>query len=124
MTARGLKMDRTFTIGLIVYNIASPFTPVLIRGIQEYLKQHNYFSIIISTDWDPELESEAVHQLISRSIDGIIFVESWRDESNKTLDLANKPMFLFTGSLMGLMLIQWFWMIVMAHAWQSNIWSN
>jgi len=102
MTARGLKMDRTFTIGLIVYNIASPFTPVLIRGIQEYLKQHDYFSTIISTDFDPDLESEAVHQLISRSIDGVIFVESWRDESNKPLDLANKPYVfvyrLFNGS--------------------------
>ena len=102
MTARGLKMDRTFTIGLIVYNIASPFTPVLIRGIQEYLKQRDYFSVILSTDWDPDLESEAVHQLISRSIDGIIFVESWRDESNITLDLANKPYVfvyrLFNGS--------------------------
>ncbi len=91
MTARGLKMDRTFTIGLIVYNIGSPFTPVLIRGIQEYLKQHDYFSIIISTDWDPNLESEAVHQLIGRSIDGVIFVETWRDEPNNPLDLANKP---------------------------------
>lgn len=91
VAARGLKMDRTYTIGLVVYNIASPFTPVLIRGIQEYLKQHDYFSIIISTDWDPDLEGEAVHQLISRSIDGVIFVETWRDESNNTLDLANKP---------------------------------
>ncbi|MBI9050192.1 MAG: LacI family DNA-binding transcriptional regulator [Anaerolineaceae bacterium] len=92
LTARGLKMDRTFTIGLIVYNIASVFTPVLIRGIQEYLKQNDYFSIIISTDWDPELESKAVQQLISRSIDGVIFVETWRDESNnKSLDLAKKP---------------------------------
>jgi DNA-binding LacI/PurR family transcriptional regulator len=102
MTARGLKMDRTFTIGLIVYNIASAFTPVLIRGIQEYLRQRGYFSILISTDWDSDLESEAVHQLISRSIDGIIFVESWRDESNNTLDLANKPYVhvyrLFNGS--------------------------
>jgi len=91
MTARGLKTDRTFTIGLVVYNIASPFTPVLIRGIQEFLKQRDYFTVIISTDWDSELESEAVHQLISRSIDGVIFVESWRDETNNTLDLANKP---------------------------------
>ncbi len=91
MTARGLKMDRTFTIGLVVYNIASPFTPVLVRGIQEYLRQRDYFSVIISTDWDSDLETEAVHQLISRSIDGVIFVETWRDESNNTLDLANKP---------------------------------
>ncbi len=91
VAARGLKTDRTYTIGLVVYNIASPFTPVLIRGIQEYLKQHDYFSIIISTDWDPDLEGEAVHQLISRSIDGVIFVETWRDMTNKPLDLANKP---------------------------------
>jgi DNA-binding LacI/PurR family transcriptional regulator len=91
VAARGLKMDRTYTIGLVVYNIASPFTPILIRGIQEYLKQHDYFSIIISTDWDPDLEGEAVHQLISRSIDGVIFVETWRDGSNSPLDLANKP---------------------------------
>lgn len=109
MTARGLKTDRTYTIGLVVYNVASPFTPVLIRGIQEYLKQHDYFSIIISTDWDPDLESNAVHQLISRSIDGVIFVESWRDESNNTLDLANKPYVfvyrLFNGSYANSVLI-------------------
>lgn len=102
VTARGLKMERTFTIGLIVYNIASPFTPVLIRGIQEHLKQNDYFSIIISTDWDSQLEDEAVHQLISRSIDGIIFVESWQEESSMRLDLIDKPYVfvyrLFNGS--------------------------
>jgi DNA-binding LacI/PurR family transcriptional regulator len=91
VAARGLKTNRTYTIGLIVDNIGGPFTPIIIRGIQEYLQQHDYFSVIISTGWDPELKSEAVHQLISRSIDGIIFVESWRDETNNTLDLANKP---------------------------------
>jgi DNA-binding LacI/PurR family transcriptional regulator len=91
MAARSLKTERTNTIGLVVYNIFGPFTGDLIRGIQEYLKQHGYFSVIISTNWDPELEGEAVHQLLSRYIDGVIFVEPWRDETNDTLDLANKP---------------------------------
>jgi LacI family transcriptional regulator len=91
MVARGLKTDRTFTIGIIVDNIVSPFSPLIIRGIQDHLKNHNYFSVIINADWDPEAETEAVHQLISRSIDGIIFVESWLRGANPTLDLANKP---------------------------------
>ncbi len=91
LAARSLKTERTNTIGLVVYNIFGPFTGDLIRGIQEYLKQHGYFSVIISTDWDPELEGEAVHQLLSRYIDGVIFVEPWKDETNDTLDLANKP---------------------------------
>ncbi len=91
LAARSLKTEHTNTIGLVVYNIFGPFTGDLIRGIQEYLKQHGYFSVIISTDWDPELEGEAVHQLLSRYIDGVIFVEPWRDETNDILDLANKP---------------------------------
>jgi LacI family transcriptional regulator len=91
MIARGLKMDRTFTVGIITDNIVSPFTPMIIRGIQDHLKQHNYYSVIINADWDPDAETEAVHQLISRSTDGIIFVESHLRGANPTLDLANKP---------------------------------
>lgn len=91
MVARSLKMDRTYTVGLIVDNIVSPFTPLIIRGIQDYLKIHNYFSVIINADWNPELETEAIRQLISRSVDGVIFVESHLRGNNPTLDLANKP---------------------------------
>ena len=91
MVARSLKTDRTYTIGLIVDNIVSPFTPLIIRGIQDYLKLHNYFSVIINADLNPELETEAIHQLISRSIDGVIFVESHLRGNNSILDLANKP---------------------------------
>jgi DNA-binding LacI/PurR family transcriptional regulator len=91
MIARGLKMDRTFTVGIITDNIVSPFTPQIIRGIQDHLNKHNYFNIIINADWDPEAETEAIHQLISRSTDGIIFVESHLRGANPTLDLANKP---------------------------------
>lgn len=89
--ARGLCTDRSFTIGIIVDNIVSPFSPIIIRGIHDHLRVHNYFSVIINADWDPEVETEAVHELISRSIDGVIFVESWLHAANPTLDLANKP---------------------------------
>jgi LacI family transcriptional regulator len=89
--ARGLRTDQSFTVGLIVDNIVSPFAPAIIRGIQDQLKLHDYFSVIINADWDPAAETEAVHELIGRSIDGIIFVESWLRGTNPTLDLANKP---------------------------------
>jgi len=91
MVARGLRTDRSYAIGLIVDNIVSPFTPLIIRGIQDYLKIYNYFSVIVNADWDPEVETEAIHQLVSRSIDGIIFIESHLRGTNPTLDLVNKP---------------------------------
>lgn len=98
--ARSLKTDRTRTIGIITDNIASPFSPAIIRGIQDYLKTYQYFSVVINGDWNPEVETEAVHELISRSIDGIIFVESWLHDANPTLDLANKP-YVFVHRLFG-----------------------
>ena len=91
LVARGLKTERTHTIGIIIDDIASPFGPIITRGIQDYLKEYGYFSVLINGDWNPEAEIQAIHDLISRSIDGIIFVESWLREAHPALDLASKP---------------------------------
>jgi LacI family transcriptional regulator len=102
MIARGLRTDRTSMIGIIVDNVCSPFTPIIIRAILDHLKMYKYSSVVINADWDPEAETEAIHDLISRSIDGVMFVESWLRGPNPTLDLANKPYVfvhrLFSGS--------------------------
>jgi len=100
LLARSLKTERTHAIGIIIDDIASPFGPIITRGIQDYLKEYGYFSVLINGDWNPEVEIQAVHDLISRSIDGIIFVESWLREANPTLDVANKP-YVFVHRLFG-----------------------
>jgi LacI family transcriptional regulator len=91
IVARSLRTEQTYTIGIVVDDVASPFSPVIIRGIQDYLQQHDYFSIIVNTDRNPHIETKALHDLVSRSIDGIILVESYLRGANPTLDLANKP---------------------------------
>jgi len=91
LIARGLRTDQSFTIGIIVDSIVSPFSPSIIRGIQDHLHQYDYFSLIINADWDPENETRAIRDLIDRSIDGFIFVESWLHSDSPNLDLADKP---------------------------------
>ncbi|GAC1550081.1 MAG: LacI family DNA-binding transcriptional regulator [Herpetosiphon sp.] len=91
LMARGLRTEQSFTIGMIVDNIISPFTPTIIRGIQDHLAEHHYFSIITNGDSDPDVENEVMHRLISRSIDGIIFVEPWMRGRSPILDLEKKP---------------------------------
>jgi LacI family transcriptional regulator len=91
LVARSLRIERTLTVGIIVDNIISPFTPTIIRGIQDYLQEYRYFSVIINTDWNPDSENKAIDELISRSMDGIILVESFRRGSQSGLDLAGKP---------------------------------
>ena len=89
--ARSLRTERSSTIGIITDNIDSPHTTSMVRGIQDCMKQAGYICVIISADWDPEVEREAIHDLVSRSIDGVIFAETWHRTANEALDLANRP---------------------------------
>ncbi|MBN2392518.1 MAG: LacI family DNA-binding transcriptional regulator [Anaerolineae bacterium] len=91
LIARGLRTEQTFTIGLIVENVLSPFIPPITRGIHDYLSQHGYSSLIINSDWDPEVESAAIADLARRHIDGIIFVESYTRSSAEVAKLIERP---------------------------------
>jgi DNA-binding LacI/PurR family transcriptional regulator len=91
LAARSLRTERSSTIGIITDNIDSPHTTMMIRGIQDHVKEDGYICVIISADWDPQNEREAIHDLASRSIDGIIFAETWHRSANEILKLANKP---------------------------------
>lgn len=91
LIARSLRREQTLTIGIIVENFLSPFIPPIIRGIQERLRQYNYFSIVLDSNWDPVLEADAIERLRMRQIDGIIFVESYLRSSEEVAALIDKP---------------------------------
>ncbi len=91
LVARSLKTDRTFAVGIITDTITSPFSPLIIRGIQDHLEESGYISLIINGDWNPETEAKAISTMLSRAVDGLIFVESWLHETNSVLELTDKP---------------------------------
>ena len=91
LIARSLRLEQTFTIGIILENILSPFIPPIIHGIQKRLKQNGYFSLTLDSNWDPAIEIEAIERLDMRQIDGIIFVESYLRSSEEVSALINKP---------------------------------
>lgn len=91
VAARSLRTERSSTIGVIADDIIGPFATKIIRGIQDRLKPEGYLCVIISADWDPDAEREAIHDLVSRSIDGIIFSETWHKTAVEMLDVASKP---------------------------------
>jgi LacI family transcriptional regulator len=100
LAARSLRTDQTNTIGVIVDDLLSPFIPPIVRGIQDYLKQFDYLSLIINSDWDPAMEQDAVNALISRPVDGIIFAEYPHVAANEALQNSNKP-YIFVHRLFG-----------------------
>lgn len=91
LAARSLRTDQTSTIGILVDDLLSPFTPPVVRGIQDQLKENNFFSLIVNSDWDLEQEQAGIASLLSRPVDGIIFVEYSHLTSSEALAKANKP---------------------------------
>ena len=91
IAARSLRTDRTNTIGIIVDDLLSPFTPPIVRGIQDYLNENGFLSLIVNSDWDPEQEQAAIKTLLSRPVDGIIFVEYSHQTTSDVLERSEKP---------------------------------
>lgn len=91
IAARSLRTDRTNTIGIIVDDLLSPFTPPIVRGIQDYLNEYGFLSLIVNSDWDPDQEQSAIKTLLSRPVDGIIFVEYSHQTTSDVLERSNKP---------------------------------
>ena len=91
IASRSLRKDSTNTIGIIVDDLLSPFTPPIVRGIQDDLHEHGFLSLIVNSDWDPDQEQAAIKTLLSRPVDGIIFVEYSHQTTSNALERSNKP---------------------------------
>jgi len=83
--ARGLRLGKSFTIGLIVSDIANGFYSRIARNIEDLAEEHGYNLITCSTDEDIERELRLIKLLRSKQVDGMIVSSSQKnpEEFNK-----------------------------------------
>lgn len=70
--ARGLKRDRSFSIGMIVADITNPFSTSILRGVEDICTKNGYSLMVCNTDNDPEKEKEYIMMMQTHRIDGLI----------------------------------------------------
>ncbi|MGH2916037.1 MAG: LacI family DNA-binding transcriptional regulator [Solirubrobacteraceae bacterium] len=70
--ARGLKTNRSFTVGVLIPDITNPLFPPIVRGIEDALAPDGYTPLIVNTDSDPERERSAIEAMLARQVDGLI----------------------------------------------------
>lgn len=102
LAARGLRTRRTNSIGIVVDDIMSAFVPPIVRGIQDRLAESGYSGVVVNVDWDPDRERAAIDELLSRSVDGILFVEYSHRMADDLLDRLTRPHY-FVHRLFGAM---------------------
>ena len=84
-SARGLKLQRSNTIGLVIADITNPFYSELAAGVLSSAKKWGYHVILAAMDEEPTMEEEYLNVLMEKRVDGILAVatgenqRTWRD---------------------------------------------
>ena len=60
------------TIGVVIADIANPFSSILLKGIGDCCKQYGYNVMSAFTDNDPEREKECILSLVDQQVEGLI----------------------------------------------------
>lgn len=70
--ARSLKRQRTHVVGILLPDIANPFSAELVRGIQDALLPRGYSSFISASERSVQREQAALRALFDHRADGIV----------------------------------------------------
>lgn len=73
--AQSLRKKRTYTIGVIVEEIGDAYGSLVISGIEQYLRQKNYFFLTVVHRHDPELLERYAQILMERGVEGFITID-------------------------------------------------
>ncbi len=74
--ARGLRIGKSFTLGLIVSDIANGFYSRIARNLEDLAEENGYNLITCSTDEDIERELRLIKLLREKQVDGLIISSS------------------------------------------------
>lgn len=72
--ARGLKTNKTKTVGILIPNLEQPFCTSIVASIENILIKFGYSTIICDYKENKELEKEKLQFLINKMVDGIIMM--------------------------------------------------
>jgi DNA-binding LacI/PurR family transcriptional regulator len=74
--ARSLRIQRTYTIGVIAEEIGDAYGSMVISGIEEYLRKHDFFFLTVIHRHDPKLLHTYAQMLVARGVEGFITTDT------------------------------------------------
>jgi LacI family transcriptional regulator len=90
--ARGLRLRRTHTLGLVSDQIAtSPHAGHLILGAQEAASKLGWLLVLVNTSDDRDLEEREIRSLLDRQVDGFLYATMYHRVVEVPRALAGSP---------------------------------
>lgn len=78
--ARSLRVNRTYTIGVILEEIGDAYGSLVMSGIERYLRQQNFFFLTVAHRHDKKLLETYSTMLRERGVEGFITVDTFLTE--------------------------------------------
>ncbi len=98
--ARGLKSNRSRTIGVVIPELSNIFITQIITAMEDVLRAHGYSTVICDCHTQEKLEREAVEFLLAKRVDGIVNMPVCQDGRHLIPALERKiPIVLIDRSL-------------------------
>jgi LacI family transcriptional regulator len=76
--ARGLKTNRSYTVGVLIPDLTNPLYPPIVRGIDDALGPLGYTPLVANTDNDASRERMSYDALRTRIVDGFVIATAFR----------------------------------------------
>lgn len=102
--ARGLKTNKTMTIGVLIPDLKNVFCTTIVSIIENILIQNGYSTIICDYKQNSELEKMKLDFLVNKKVDGIITIPYDGSDAQGIQDLLNKniPVVLIDRAIKGI----------------------
>ncbi|SEQ25786.1 transcriptional regulator, LacI family [Faunimonas pinastri] len=72
--ARALRLQRSFTIGVLIADIANPAFPDFVRGVEDVVVREKCTLLLCNTDGQEASQIEQMDALGDRGVDGIVLI--------------------------------------------------
>jgi DNA-binding LacI/PurR family transcriptional regulator len=74
--ARSLRVQRTFTVGVIAEEIGDAYGGLIVSGIEAYLRENEFFFLTVAHRHDPKLLDTYSSMLMARGVEGLITIDT------------------------------------------------
>lgn len=79
--ARGLRTNRTMTVGIVIPDVENPLFGPIIAGVESALGEDGYSLLIANTEHDKDESDSVIQTLADRQVDGLILATATRDDA-------------------------------------------
>jgi LacI family transcriptional regulator len=80
--ARSLRLQQTWSVGLLLADVSNPFFPAVVRGIEDVLWRKQYNLVLCNTDYRKDKEAAYLRHLLDKRLDGLILASTASDSDD------------------------------------------